>query len=148
MIAENRRALMRYEVLERLEAGIVLAGSEVKSLRAGKIELLDAYALVKNGEMFLVNAYIAPYAFATIIRHVEKRERKLLVGRADIDRLEGSISLRGATVVPLRVYWKGSRVKIELGVVRARDGADRRESIKKREGDREARAAMSRPRER
>lgn len=146
-IAENRRALARYTVEERVEVGVELVGSEVKSLRAGKCELSDAFALVQNGQLQLVNAYIAPYAFANLVRHVEKRPRRLLAHRAEIDRLDGRISQRGYTLIPLRVYFRGPWVKVELGLCKGKESADRREEIKKREGDREARAALSRRRE-
>jgi SsrA-binding protein len=144
IIAENRRALARYTIDERVEVGVVLVGSEVKSLRAGRMELGDAYAIVQNGQLVLLNAYIAPYAFATMIKHEEKRTRRLLAHRAEIDRLEGKITQRGYTLVATKAYFKDGRVKIELGLARGKENADRREEIKKREGDREARAAMTR----
>ncbi|MBL8601911.1 MAG: SsrA-binding protein SmpB [Myxococcales bacterium] len=144
LISENRRALQRYEIAERLEVGVVLMGSEVKSLRAGKIELLDAFAVIRGGQLELVNAYIAPYPFATLIKHEEKRTRRLLAQRAEIDRLEGKITQRGFTLVALSAYFKNGKVKIELGLGKGRDTADRREDIKRKEGEREARAAMIR----
>ncbi len=144
IISENRRALARYTVDERIEVGVVLMGSEVKSLRAGKMELGDAYAIVQNGQLMLLNAYIPPYPFATMVKHEEKRTRRLLAHRAEIDRIEGKISQRGYTLVALKAYFKDGRVKIELGLARGKDTVDRREEIKKREGEREARAAMVR----
>ena len=101
LISENRRALMRYTIDERVEVGVVLVGSEVKSLRDGKMELGDAYAMVHGGNLVLLNAYIPPYAFATMIKHEEKRSRRLLAHRAEIDRLEGKIKQRGYTLVAL-----------------------------------------------
>lgn len=142
IISENRRALMRYTVDERIEVGVVLAGSEVKSLRSGKMELNDTYAMVLNGQLTLVNAYIPPYAFTSVGRQPEKRERRLLAHRAEIDRIDGKVSQKGYTLVALRAYFKQGRVKIELGLARHKDQADRRQEIKQREGDREARAAM------
>lgn len=144
LISENRRALARYTIDERIEVGVVLVGSEVKSLRDGKMELNDAYGFVQAGQLMLLNAYIPPYPFATMIKHEEKRTRKLLAHRHEIDRLEGKIRQRGYTLVALKAYFKDGRVKIELGLARGKDAVDRREEIKKREGDREARAAMTR----
>jgi SsrA-binding protein len=144
LISENRRATMRYEVDERIEVGIVLTGAEVKSLRAGKMELGDTYAMVLDGQLTLINAYIAPYKFATGARPEEKRARRLLAHRAEIDRIDGKISQRGYTLIALKAYFKGAKVKLELGLAHAKDGADRRQEIKRREGDREARAAIKR----
>jgi SsrA-binding protein len=148
IITENRRARMRYEVDERIEAGVVLVGSEVKSVRAGKMELGDAYAIVQKGELYLLNAYIAPWPYASTFKHEEKRTRKLLAHRAEIDRLEGRITQRGYTLIALKAYFKDGKIKVELGLARGKDTADRREEIKKREGDREARAAMTRAQKR
>lgn len=142
IISENRRAAMRYTVDERFEVGVVLTGSEVKSLRSGKMELNDTYAMVLNGQLTLVNAYIPPYAFASVGRHEEKRERRLLAHRTEIDRIDGKVSQKGYTLIALRAYFKGGRVKVELGLAHAKNHADRRQEIKQREGDREARAAM------
>ncbi len=144
MISENRRALMRYTIDERIEVGVVLVGSEVKSLRDGKMELNDAYGVVQSGQLTLINAYIPPYPFATMIKHEEKRSRRLLAHRAEIDRIEGKITQRGYTLVALKAYFKDGRVKIELGLARGKEDVDRRQEIKKREGEREARAAMTR----
>ncbi len=143
-ITENRRALYRYEVDERIEVGIVLMGSEVKSLRAGRCELGDAFAVVRNGQLELVNAYIAPYPFAHMVKHEEKRTRRLLAHRTEIDRLDGKTAQRGYTLVALKAYFSGGKVKIELGLARGKDGADKRQAIKEREGKREAQAAMVR----
>lgn len=144
LISENRRASMRYTVDERIEVGVVLTGPEVKSLRGGKMELGDTYAMVLDGQLTLINAYIAPYAFANGVRHEEKRARRLLAHRAEIDRIDGKISQKGFTLIALKAYFKDGRVKIELGLAHAKDGADRRQEIKRREGDREARAAIKR----
>lgn len=144
IITENRRALFRYEIDERIEVGIVLAGSEVKSLRAGRCELGDAYAMVRDGQLELVNMYIAPYAFAHMVKHAEKGTRRLLAKRAEIDRLDGKTAQRGYTLVALKAYFSHGKVKIELGLARGRDGADKRQAIKEREGKREAEAAMTR----
>lgn len=147
-LVENRRARARYTVDETLEVGIELRGSEVKSVRDGKIELNDAYANVERGELHLLNAYIAPYAFAKAFGHEPKRPRKLLAHRAEIDKLDARIRQKGYTLVPMRVYLKGGRVKVELGLAKGKAHEDRREEIKQREGEREARAAMARRGER
>lgn len=147
VLTENRRATHRYEIEERIEVGVALVGSEVKSARAGKIEIGDAYAVVQNGQLVLLNAYIAPWPFATMVRHEERRPRVLLAHRSEIDRLEGKTTQRGFTLVALKAYLKGGKVKFELGLAKGRESADRREDIKKREMDREARAAMTRRRE-
>jgi SsrA-binding protein len=147
LIAENRRAHVRYSFDERFEVGIVLQGSEVKSIRAGKIELGDAYAQVVRGELMLFNAFIAPYTFAKAFGHEPKRPRKLLAHREEIDRIDGRIRQKGYTLIPLKVYLKDGRVKLELGLGKGKATEDRREEIKQRESDREARAAMGRTRE-
>lgn len=144
LLTENRRALHRYVIDERIEVGVVLVGSEVKSARANKIELGDAYAVVLGSQLTLVNAYIAPWKFATMVRHEERRPRRLLAHRAEIDRLEGKITQRGYTLVALRAYLSNGKIKIELGLGRGKENADRRQEIKERDMNREARAAMTR----
>ena len=125
-----------------LEVGIALVGSEVKSIRDGKIELGDAYAHIFRGQLYLANAFIAPYAFAKTFGHEPKRERRLLAHRTEIDRLDGKIRQKGLTLIAVRAYLKNGKVKIELGLGKGKALEDRREEIKEREGDREARAAM------
>lgn len=146
VIAENRRAHTRFSFDERYEVGIALHGSEVKSIRAGKIDLSDAYAQVVDGELMLFNAFIAPYEHARAFGHEPKRPRKLLAHREEIDRIEGKIRQRGYTLVPLKVYLKNGRVKLELGLGKGKALVDRREEIRQRESEREARAAMARRR--
>jgi SsrA-binding protein len=148
LLTENRRALHRYEIDERLEVGISLVGSEVKSARANKIELGDAYAVVQGGQLTLLNAFIAPWPFATMVKHEERRARRLLAHRVEIDRMEGKITQRGFTLVALKAYLKDGKIKIELGLGKGRENADRREDIKRREMDREARAAIAHRRDR
>jgi SsrA-binding protein len=148
VFAENRRARMRYSFDEVLEVGIALVGPEVKSIRDSKLELSDAYATVAGGELVLLNAYVAPYPFTKSFVPEPKRPRKLLAHRAEIDRLDAKIRQRGYTLVPLRVYLKAGRVKLELGLGKGKVDHDRRQEIKAREGDREARAAMRRSRDR
>lgn len=144
LLTENRRALHRYTVDERLEVGVALVGSEVKSARANKIELGDAYAVVLHGQLTLVNAYIAPWPFATMVKHEERRARRLLAHRAEIDRLEGKITQRGYTLVALKAYLSNGKIKVELGLGRGKENADRREEIKRKDQEREARAAITR----
>ncbi|HEY5657123.1 MAG TPA: SsrA-binding protein SmpB [Myxococcota bacterium] len=147
IIARNRRARFEYEVLETLETGIALVGPEVKSLRAGKASLSDAYAIVRRGEVVLLNLHISPYEPATRENPDPRRERKLLLHRAEIGRLAGKVRERGFTLVPLLLYFRGGRAKVELGLVRGKRSHDRRESIRQRESDRElARATRRRGR--
>ncbi len=142
-LAENRRAHMRYAFDDRLEVGIVLVGSEVKSIRAGKIELGDAWAHVtRNGQLELVNSYVAPYKFANVFGHEPKRPRPLLASRAEIDKIAMKVATKGYTLIPLKVYLKNGRVKVEIGLAKGKDGVDRRQEIKERDADREARQAM------
>jgi len=141
-IATNRRARFEYEVLERVEAGMVLLGPEVKSLRAGKASLADAYALIRRGEIWLQNLHIAPYDAASRENPDSKRERKLLLHRAEIARLEGKVKERGLTLIPLSLYFKDGRAKVELGLCRGKRAHDKRESIRKRESDRELARAL------
>ena len=147
IVATNRRARFDYEILEVHEAGVALLGPEVKSLRAGKANLSDAYASVRRGEVFLVNAHISPYTQAGRENPDPRRERKLLLHRSEISRLRAKVAERGLTLVPLRLYFKNGRVKVELGVARGKRRYDKREAIRRREQDREIqRAARQRGR--
>jgi len=121
---------------------LVLTGSEVKSLRAGRANLKDSYARIDRGEAFMLNAHISPYAAASHFGHEPERNRKLLLHRSEIDKLNGRIQERGLTVIPLKIYFKNGRAKVLLGVGRGRKAYDKRESIKKREMEREADRAM------
>lgn len=138
-IATNRQASFRYNLLERFECGIVLTGTEVKSMRQGNVQLKDAYATVRDGEVWLVGMYIAPYGPASRDNHDPERPRKLLLHRGEIDRLIGRTRERGLTLVPTRVYFSepGSRAKVELALARGKDVYDKREAIRKRETARE-----------
>jgi SsrA-binding protein len=142
IIATNRRARFEYEILDRVEAGIALLGPEVKSLRAGKANLSDAYATVRRGEVFLVNAHISPYEQAGRENPDPRRERKLLLHRAEIARLQSRVAQRGFTLVPLLLYFtvKG-RAKVELGIARGKRLHDKRETIRRREQEREMQRA-------
>ncbi len=142
LIASNRKAFHDYHVLDKLEAGIALTGTEVKSLREGAVNLKDSYITVKNGEAFLFGAHISPYSHGNLQNHDPERTRKLLLHRREIDKLETQVTEKGLTVVPLKLYFKGGRVKAEIGVVRGKKLFDKRESEKRREADREAAAAM------
>jgi SsrA-binding protein len=141
-VATNRQAAFRYNLLEKLEAGIVLQGSEVKSLRNGSVQLKDAYAEVRDGELWLRNMYIAPYEPARD-NHDPERPRKLLVHKREIERLIGKTAERGLTLVPTRVYFSGPRAKVEIALAKGKDTHDKRRSIKDREVKREVERALS-----
>ena len=142
-IATNRKAFRDYEILERLEAGISLAGSEVKSLRQAKASLDDSFARIEAGELFLYNAYIAPYAQASYLNVESKRQRKLLLHRGQIKRLADKTAQRGFTIIPLKMYFNSrGLVKVELAMARGKKSHDRREDIKRRETDLQMRKAL------
>jgi SsrA-binding protein len=141
-VATNRQAGFRYHLLERLEAGLVLEGTEVKSLRQGNVQLKDAYAEVHDGELWLQRMYVAPYEPARD-NHDPERPRKLLLHRREIERLIGKTAERGLTLVPTRVYFKGPRAKVELALARGKEQKDKRRSIKEREQKREIERALS-----
>jgi SsrA-binding protein len=134
-VATNRQASHRYNLLERFEAGLVLTGTEVKSLRESGAQLKDAYAVVRDGEVWLIGLYIAPYGPASRENHEPERPRKLLLHKYEIERLIGSTRERGLTLVPTRIYFAGprSRAKVEIALARGKDLYDKRESIKKRD---------------
>jgi SsrA-binding protein len=142
-VAVNRKALHDYEILERFEAGIVLSGSEIKSIRAGKVSLQEAYARPENGELWLVGAHIAEYAAASHFgRHDPRRRRKLLLHRHEIRELEEAVEKRGLTLVPLRLYLKRGKAKLEIGLARGRRRYDKRQAIARREAEREMERAV------
>jgi SsrA-binding protein len=136
-VATNRRARHKFEVLERMEAGIELHGSEVKSLRDGKAQLNEAYAVVENGEVWMRGAHIPPYLPASDQNHDPDRPRKLLLHRREIERLIGKTAERGLTLVPTRIYFKGPRAKVELALAKGKEGRDRRREIADRDLRRE-----------
>jgi SsrA-binding protein len=141
---QNRRALHDYFIDAKLECGIVLVGSEVKSLRAGKAQLQDAYGRIQGGELFLVGAHIDPYEKAALTyNHEPRRERKLLVHKRELKKLIAESEEQKTTLIPLAMYFKGGRAKVELGVARGKKQHDKRASIKKKEMDREIRKAMT-----
>ena len=148
LVASNRRARFDYEILDTLEVGIELRGPEVKSLRAGKASLNEAYAVVRGGEAFLVNAHINPYEQAGRENPDPRRERRLLLHKREIVRLQGQVAERGRTLVPLALYFRGGRAKVELALARGKRRFDKRETIRRREQEREvARALRTRGRE-
>src|SRR3954462_113255 len=142
-VATTRQAGYRYDLLERMEAGMKLQGSEVKSVREGGVQLKDAYAEIRDGELWLQNMHIAPYKPAARENHEPERPRKLLLHRREIERLVGKTAERGLTIVPTRVYFKGPRAKVEIALARGKDVRDKRRSIKDREQRREIDRAMS-----
>jgi SsrA-binding protein len=142
-ICENRKARHDYFIEERVEAGMVLSGAEVKSLRDGRANLKDSYARIsRNGEVYLVGAHISPYSHAVRDSPEPDRERKLLLHRGEIDRLGGKVRERGYTLVPTRMYFKNGRAKVELGLARGKEMHDKRDSIRKAEGQREIEREM------
>ena len=141
-LAANRRAFFNYEILERYEAGLVLKGTEIKSMRAGRVDLADAYARMVDGELWLVNAHIAPYDPASIYNHDPRRPRKLLLHREQIAKLRSEIAEKGLTLVALRIYIRNHVAKVELGLARGKRQYDKRRTIRDREMDRAAHQAM------
>ena len=141
-VATNRQASFRFQLLEKLECGIVLTGTEVKSLREGKAQLKDGYASVDGGELWLHNVHIPPYPPAANANHDPERNRKLLVHRRELERLIGKTRERGLTLVPTRIYFKGAHAKVELALARGKDVHDKRETIRRREKQREVERAL------
>ena len=136
LIVENRRARHEYNLLDRVEAGLALAGSEVKSLRQGHAILQRAYADARDGELWLIGLHIPPYEQASVAPHDPDRDRKLLLHRREIDRLTSQVSEKGLTVVPTRLYFKDGRAKVELALARGKEGRDKRRDIADRESKR------------
>lgn len=141
-VASNRQASFRYDLLDKLECGIVLTGTEVKSLREGGGQLREAYAHIRDGELWLIGAYIAPYAPAARENHEPERPRKLLAHRREIEKLIAQQQEKGLTIVPTRIYFKGQRAKVEVALARGKDRFDKRQSIKERDMKRETERAM------
>jgi SsrA-binding protein len=140
-VASNRQARFRYELLDKLEAGIVLHGTEVKSLRAGKGQIADAFARVDKNEVWIYNVHIDEYSHGNLQNHVPKAPRKLLLHKSEIRKLFELASVKGNAIVPLSFYWKNGKVKVALGVGKGKVEYDRRDDIKKRESDRELKRA-------
>jgi SsrA-binding protein len=141
-VASNRYAGYRYELLERLECGIVLQGTEVKALRESGAQLKDSYATIRNGELWLQGVHIPPYGPAARDNHDPERDRKLLVHRLELDKLAGRSAERGLTLVPTRIYFKGPRAKVEIALARGKDLYDKRQAIKERESKRDMDRAL------
>jgi SsrA-binding protein len=142
LICNNKKAYHDYFIEEKLEAGLVLQGTEVKSLRAGKANLNDSFMLVRDGEAYLHNLHISPYDFGNRQNHQSDRNRKLLLHRKQIDRLYGSIREQGYSIIPLRMYFKDGLVKVEIGLAKGKKMYDKREDMKKKDSQRELSQAL------
>jgi SsrA-binding protein len=142
LIATNKKAFHDYFILEKIEAGISLLGTEVKAIREGRLNLKDSYALVRAGEVFLINCHISPYSHGNRENHEPTRARKLLLHSREIRRLIGKTQEKGLTLIPLRVYLKRGKVKFELGVAKGKKLFDKRETARRKEADKEAKAAL------
>jgi SsrA-binding protein len=142
VVAENRKARHDYHVLETWEAGVALLGTEVKAIREGRVNLRDSYARVENGEVWLLNVHISPYSHRGYAQHAELRQRKLLLHSHEIRKLTGRTTEKGLTLVPLELYFNKGRVKILLALAKGKQAHDKRETIRRREVDRETRAAV------
>lgn len=143
-IVTNRRARRNYDVMDTVEAGLVLTGTEIKAIREGRVNLSDAYGKPENGELWLVNAHIAQYSAGSLNNHDPTRTRKLLLHKDEIARLSRQVSERGLTLVPMRLYIRRHRAKVELGIARGRKLYDKRRAIIEREREREAQQALKR----
>ncbi|HXD53518.1 MAG TPA: SsrA-binding protein SmpB [Solirubrobacteraceae bacterium] len=141
-VASNRYASYRYELIERLECGVALEGTEVKALRTSGAQLKDGYASIKDGELWLFSVHIPPYAPASRENHDPERPRKLLVHRRELDRLEQRVAERGLTLVPTRIYFKDSHAKVEIALARGKDLYDKRQTIRERESRRDVERAV------
>jgi SsrA-binding protein len=142
VIAENRKARHDYHVLDTWEVGVALLGTEVKAIREGRVNLRDSYARVDNGEVWMLNVHISPYSHRGYALHEELRQRKLLMHRHEIRKLVGQTAEKGLTLVPLEMYYKKGRVKVLLALAKGKQAHDKRETLRKREVDRETRAAV------
>ena len=142
VIADNRKALHDYHVLDTWEAGVALLGTEVKAIREGRVNLRDSFARVERGEVWLMNVHVSPYSHTGYAHHEERRQRKLLLHRHEIRKLAGQVSEKGLTLVPLRMYFKKNRVKVALALVKGKQAHDKRETLRRREVERETRAAV------
>jgi SsrA-binding protein len=142
LIADNRKARHDYHILETYEAGVALLGTEVKAIREGRVNLRDSYARTDGGEVWMLNVHISPYSHRGYAEHAETRQRKLLLHRHEIRKLIGRTAEKGLTLVPLQMYFKNGRVKVLVGLARGKQAHDKRETIRRREVDRETRAAV------
>lgn len=144
VVCQNRKAYHDYHIEETIEAGITLLGTEVKSLRGRRANLKDSYVIVKDAEVFLLNCHIGPYSYGNMMNHDPLRTRKLLIHRKEIDRLGGKVAAKGFTLIPLKIYFKGSFAKVEVGLASGKKLFEKREAIKAREAKREIARAMKR----
>jgi SsrA-binding protein len=142
IIADNRKAFHDYHVLDTWEAGVALLGTEVKAIREGRVNLRDSFARLDKGEVWLMNVHISPYSHTGYAHHDERRQRKLLLHRDEIQKITGQVNQKGFTLVPLQLYFKNGRVKVNLALVKGKQAHDKRETIRRREVDRETRAAV------
>lgn len=142
IVCQNRKAYHDYQIQETSEAGIALLGTEVKSLREGKANLKDSYVIIKNDEVLLLNCHIGQYSHGNIMNHDPLRTRKLLLHRKEIDRLRGKVATKGFTLIPLKMYFKGSFAKIEIGLAKGKRFFEKREAIKEKEAKLEITRAM------
>ena len=144
VVCTHPRAKRDYDIEENYEAGIELKGSEVKSLRANQASIKESFAMIRDEEVFLINSYIAPYEQASVFNHEPRRERKLLLNKREINRLMGKTLIRGYTLIPLKIYFKKGKAKVDLALGKGKKVHDRRDDIKKREADREMEKALKR----
>jgi len=141
-IATNRKAFFNYKILDRFEAGVMLAGTEVKSIREGGLNFRDSYVEFRGGELFLVGCRIGPYSHGNLLNHAEGRDRKLLLHKREILKLGGKATEKGFTIIPLRAYLKNGRVKVEIGLARGKQTHDKRETLKRKDIERDTRQAV------
>lgn len=144
IVCQNRKAYHDYEILETYEAGLVLKGTEVKSLRQGRANLKDSYVIIKDGEAYLLNCHISPYSHGNIMNHDPLRTRKLLLNKRELQKLMGKVAVKGYTIVPLKIYFKGPWAKVEIALARGKKIYDKRAKIKEKEMQREMARAMGR----
>lgn len=144
LLSENRAAAHDYHLLERYEAGLVLAGTEVKSAKTGKVQLKESYAEVSGGEAWLLNAHISEYSHGNLMNHPPLRKRKLLLHRREIEKLQAATREKGLTIVPTKLYLKNGRIKLEIAVAKGKKFHDKREALKAKEMQAEAKAALAR----
>lgn len=142
LIAKNPNAYHNYEILEKIECGIVLSGTEIKSIRNGKVNLKDSFATIKNGECFAIGIHISPYEFGNIYNKDPLRDRKLLLNKSELNKLIGKIQTKGYSLVPISLYFKGSLVKLELGIGKGKKLYDKRQDIAKKDAERRMAIAM------
>lgn len=142
IVTQNRKAFHDYHIEETIEAGIALLGTEVKSIREGRVNLKDSYVVIKDGEAFLLNCHISPYSHGNIMNHEPLRTRKLLLHKKEIQKLAGKAAEKGYTLIPLKIYFKGPYVKVEIGVAKGKRLYERRDRIKEREARREIERAI------